>query len=55
MSGESLINKNFYNSRTSHGFDMKLGQVTKRDKTNTETSKNFDADIMLANCDIIVI
>ena len=34
---------------------MKLGLVTKLDKRNKTTSKNFDNDVTLANCDVIVI
>ena len=34
---------------------MKLGQITKLDKKNKATSKNFDSDIMSANCDVILI
>ena len=34
---------------------MKLGPVTKRDKRNKTTSKQFDDDIMSKNCDIIAI
>ena len=34
---------------------MKLGPVTKLDKRNKITSKTFDDDIMLANCDVIVV
>ena len=34
---------------------MKLGPVTRLDKTNKTTSKNFDDDVMSANCDVIVI
>ena len=33
---------------------MKLGPVTKIDKRNTATSRKFDDDVMLANCDVIV-
>ena len=33
---------------------MKLGPVTKCDKRNKTKSKEFDDDIMLANCDAIV-
>ena len=33
---------------------MKLGPVTKLDKTNTETSIKFDDPAMSANCDNIV-
>ena len=34
---------------------MKLGRVTKFDKRNKTTSKNFDNDVMPTNCDVIVI
>ena len=34
---------------------MKLGPVTKIDKVNTTTSKNFDDHIMSASFDVIVI
>ena len=34
---------------------MNLGSVTKFDKRNRKMSKNFDADIMSANCHVIVI
>ena len=34
---------------------MKLGSVTKRDKRNKATSKKFDDDVLLSNCDVIVI
>ena len=34
---------------------MKLGPVTKLDKRNKTTTKQFDDDIMSANCDVIVI
>ena len=34
---------------------MKLGPVTKRDKRNKTTSKKFDNNVMLENCDVIVI
>ena len=34
---------------------MKLEPVTKLDKTNKTTSKNFDDDFMSENCDVIVI
>ena len=33
---------------------MKLGPVTKLDKRNTATSKDFDDDVMSVNCDVIV-
>ena len=33
---------------------MKYRPVTKLDKRNTVTSKKFDNDFMLINCDVIV-
>ena len=45
--GQFLIKRNCHNSRTSDVFDMKLGPVTKIDKRNKTTSKNFDDDVML--------
>ena len=34
---------------------MKLGPVTRFDKRNKATSKNFEIDVILENCDVIVI
>ena len=34
---------------------MELGQVTKLDKRNKETSKKVDGDVMLKNCVVIFI
>ena len=34
---------------------MKLGIVTKLDKRNKTTPKNFDDDVMSENCDVIII
>ena len=34
---------------------MKVGPVTKLDKENKTTSKKFYDDVMLVNCDVIVI
>ena len=34
---------------------MKLGPVTKLDKKNKTTSKKIDIDVMLKNCDVVVI
>ena len=34
---------------------MKLGPVTKLDKRKKITSKKLDVDVMLRNCDVIVI
>ena len=39
ISGQSLIKKNFYNSRTSNDMDIKLGPVIKLNKKNTVTLK----------------
>ena len=37
ISGQSLINKNYHNSRTCHDNDIELGPVTELDKRNTAT------------------
>ena len=50
----TLIKENCHNSRTSNDIDMKLGPVTKFDKRNMATSKNFGDDVMSGKCDIIV-
>ena len=55
ISGQSLIKGNYPNPRTSDDIDMKFRPVTKIDKTNKITSKNFDHDVMLINCYVIVI
>ena len=55
ISGQSLINKNCHNSRTSNHIDMKLGPVTKLNKRNTTTSKRLHNDVILINCDVIII
>ena len=55
ISGQSLINENCHDSRASDDIDMKLGAVTKIDKRNKTTSKNFDVDVMSTNYDVIVI
>ena len=54
ISGQSFINENCHNSITSHNIDMKLGPLTKLDKTNTTTSKKFNDGVMSENCDVIV-
>ena len=41
MSGQSLINENCHNSRTSHDIDMKLGPVTKLNKRNVTLPSFF--------------
>ena len=55
MSVQSLTKENCPNFGTSDDIDMKLGPVTKLDKRNKTTSKKFDDDVMLENCDVIVI
>ena len=55
ISAQSFIKENCYNSKTSDGIDMKLGPVTKLDKRNKTTSKEFGDNIMSENCDVIVI
>ena len=52
---KSLINKNCHNSRTSNDIDMKLGPVTKLDRKNMGTPKQFDDDAASANYSVIVI
>ena len=52
ISDQSFIKENCHNSITSDYIDMKLGSVTKRDKSNKTPSKKF-ADV--GSCDIIVI
>ena len=52
ISGQSLIKRKCHNSRTSDHTDMELGPVTKLDKRNKATSKNFKDDVMSENCDI---
>ena len=49
------MNKSCYNSRASNDINIKLGPVTKIGKTNATTSKNFDDDVLSADCDVIVI
>ena len=55
ISGQFLINENCHNSRTSDDIDITLGPVTKLDKRNKTTSKEFDDDIISTDCDVIVI
>ena len=54
VSGQSFLNGNCHNSRTSHDIDMKLQPVTKLDKRNTTTSKKLSDDVMLTNRKVIV-
>ena len=55
ISGQSLKKENCHNCRTSDDIDMKPGPVTKIDRRNKITSKNFDDDLISTNCDVIVI
>ena len=61
ISGQSFKNENCQNSIASHDIDMKLGPVTKLDKTNMaikkkkkKKKKKIDDDTISANCDFIV-
>ena len=47
------MKENCHNSRTRDNIDMKLGPVTKFDKTDKTTLKNSDVNVMLENCDVI--
>ena len=40
ISGQFFTKENGHNSRASHDVDMEHGQITKRDKSSTVTSKN---------------
>ena len=51
----SFIKVNFHNSRTSDDIEMKPGPVIKIDKKNKGRSKKADDDVMLKNCEVIVI
>ena len=52
---QSLIKESCRNSITIDDIDMKLGPVTKLYKSNKTTSELIDDDIMLENCDVIVV
>ena len=41
ISGQSFTSENFHNSITIHDIGMKLGPVTKLNKTNTATPKKI--------------
>ena len=49
------MKENYHNCRTSNNTDMKLGQVTKFNKSNTVTSRKTDDNVMSGNCDVTVI
>ena len=53
ISGQSLINQNCHNSRTSNDIAMKLGPVIKTDKRITTRSKKIDDDVISANYIVI--
>ena len=55
ISGQSFVREDCSNTKTDNDINMKLKPETKLDKRNTATSKKSDGDILLANCDIIVI
>ena len=44
-----------HNSRTSDDIHIKLGPVTKLDKRNKITLRNFPDDVVLMNCGVIYI
>ena len=44
-----------HNSRTSDDIHMKLGPVTKLEKRNKITLRNFPDDVVLMNCGVIYI
>ena len=46
ISGESLITRDYHNSRSSDDIDMKLGSVTKFHKRKETKSKKFDDNFM---------
>ena len=48
------LQKSCHNSRTSTDIDMKVGPVTKLDKSNTATSEKLEDDVLLANDNVIV-
>ena len=47
ISGQSFIEENYHNSRTSNGIDVKPGPVTKLEKKNTVISKKSDDGVIL--------
>ena len=48
------LQKSCHNSKISNDIDMKLGPVTKLDKSNTETSEKRGDDVLSANDNVIV-
>ena len=47
ISGQSFIEENYHNSRTSNDIDVKPGPVTKLEKKNTVISKKSDDGVIL--------
>ena len=47
ISGQSFIEENYHNSRTSNDIDVKPGPVTKLEKINTVISKKSDDGVIL--------
>ena len=54
ISGQSLLNKDCHDSRTSDDIDMKLRTITKLDNRNTATSKKLTVTFMSRNCGVVV-
>ena len=55
ISGQSFINQNCPNSKTSNDIDMKVGPVTKPEKKKHGNGKKIDDDFMSGNSDVVVI
>ena len=53
--GQSLINENCHNSRTSRDIEIKVGPITKFGKGNTTISEKLDNHVISVNCDVIII
>ena len=53
MVNQSPIKEIYHSTRISDGIDMKLRPVTKLEKRKNATSKKFDKDGILENCDVI--
>ena len=50
ISGQSLVQENSGNSRTSHDIDMKLGLITTNEKGKTATLKKTDQNLTMTLC-----
>ena len=55
ISGQSLLKINWHNSKTNSDIGMKFGPATQLDRRNKATSTKLGNNVMLANCDVIVI